>query len=48
MTAIQSRRRKKAKNHFLVKIVLDQGENQTVQEVQEMVVQIRKNLIQVT
>lgn len=48
MTAIQGRRRKKAKNHFLVKIVLDQGEDQTVQEVREMVVQIRKNLIQVT
>ena len=49
MTAIQGRRRKKAKNHFLVKIVLDQGEDQqTVQEDREMVVQIRKNLIQVT
>ena len=48
MTAIQGRRRKKAKDHFLVKIVLDQGEDLTVQEDREMVVQIRKNPIQVT
>ena len=47
MTAIQGRRRKKAKDHFPVKIALDQGEDQTVQEAHEMEVQIRKNPIQV-
>ena len=38
---------KKAKNQFLVKIALDQGD-QTVQESHEMEVQIHKNLILVT